>query len=1038
MKGNIVQFLEDAKSGKVPCISFLEAISQFERSIAREPDPSNLRPADHVQSDEAQRTQPRYEDILGVAVESFVCLTQKTTEKEISPLVFLGTDISYENKAGKFLDGPQTALLLGLESLTQIYARSPTLAPLQRWANIAVASNFLPIPPKDGEKSSLSQAPNDFFSSIPSNPGQEVTHDDGSSPNSPEVALLQHQRELAQLWTGKRTSPLGFMVEQYHGVRRDCMEDEQMPGYRRALCNWNLFLSNFALDENRHRDFRATLSQSQLTSARLLLEWWMEDIDLDMKARRAFQAIVNASYTGRLDHNAFSLFGISAPAPHEQKREHYLQQLIFDFSGPPYHALMFRLFQMEFLPCHYFNVTSRQVLIKEREAAVKLAACQRISLHCYKSLLKECGFSFQKKDEENEKNYTNMNIEEESSMVNSEVVSSPSLLLQRPSHVETAEHHAAGTLGTGLSHFAKKDLSKKEVERIERAILPEPGLRIAATLHPCAWLDDVDPLMDLPYYLWDVKRRQRIITCELGESIEYTAVSHTWGRYQYEDTTNFPPVYLDGVQGWGIPQNSKFKVEELPNILALIPFDTSYVWFDLVCIPQRPTEKRLIQISEREIGRQAKIFRRAKFAVAWFNDIDDWKGVNAAIRRLSLHFLQQGRDTEMPRSVLDLAAPHSETALELFADNTDASDGPEDLMNRWFSSLWTLQEVCLRPDMRLCNKRWEVLVVGESGEVRIGMDDLVALAEGGIFQANNWNVVQAVGAVHQGSVTTRNSELVAPGRIDVASESVKQLWELLDLTGLEHLLNASRCTILTLGNQRYCRANRANAIMSAVGVTDWFTSRETEHADGENSTNASEYPLAFVREAASKLGAEFYGSNLAEGELLEMLVLSLKPPGARRSGAGSMVPFSSSPLSRTPSLTLGFTGTDHPAVSTWNVLPDMSVEIRSAGIVSFTGQPRSGNRRLNCSIAGPEIREPVSLLVKRNAQEDLDSWVDSFLPNTRNFAVSLHHGPGESDGILLKELSSGDLIKVGTYHLTGPDARRDAVPETHQVNWRVL
>ena len=55
-------------------------------------------------------------------------------------------------------------------------------------------------------------------------------------------------------------------------------------------------------------------------------------------------------------------------------------------------------------------------------------------------------------------------------------------------------------------------------------------------------------------------------------------------------------------------------------------------------------------------------------------------------------------------------------------------------MNRWFSSLWTLQEICLRPDMRLCNKNWEVLAVGEHEQLHVGMDDLIALSEGGTFQ----------------------------------------------------------------------------------------------------------------------------------------------------------------------------------------------------------------------------------------------------------------------------------------------------------------
>ena len=286
--------------------------------------------------------------------------------------------------------------------------------------------------------------------------------------------------------------------------------------------------------------------------------------------------------------------------------------------------------------------------------------------------------------------------------------------------------------------------------------------------------------------------------------------------------------------------------------------------------------------------------------------------------------------------------------------------------------------------------------------------------------------------------TSQTSKPPAVERINVRFKATEQLWELLDLSGLEHLLNASRTTILMLGNQRYCQDNRAEAIMSAIGVTDWFEPFKRGTRDQEAPSQPSEYPLAFVREAASKLGAEFYTSRLAEGELLEMLVLSLEPAGTYREGVGSMVPFTSSKLCRTPSVVEGFAGPDHPTVSSWEILPDRSVKVLRAGILSYTGQSRSRDRSLICVCVAPDTEEPISLLVKGPTKVDLDAWIDSFLPGTRNYAVVLHHGHGVVDGILLKELSSGELIKVGTYHLTKPDVYKFIEPEIFRVNWRVL
>lgn len=1038
MKGDIATFLEDVKLGKVSNRNVFEAVSRFEEAI--ESQLEHLQPlSDREQFSQHHGAENFHGNAFRSAVNSFVTLTLRTIMKELSAYVFLTTEFTYDNTSCGAPDSAEIAIAAGLESLMHIHARSPMLESLQRWSHIAIAANFLHEQPLDRLEWSVCESQNDsVVATLPDSRLDEITcaTPTGALPNRDLPESLQ---ELKANEVDYGSCSLGLMIERCYGMQEDRPEDEHQPGYKRAFSNWNMFLSSFILDQERQQDFRAKLSQSQTTSARILVEWWNDEIGLETRTQRALRALETASHTGRLDCDAFRLFGISPLAMADERREHYLQRLIFDCSGPPYHTFMFRLFQMEFLPCHYFGAIARKTLICERQRAAKLAACQRVSLCCYRSLLSECDMMSGAKKENVYDGDKTVDVGAGETVIVSNESSSSVQGVRNVFFVEAPGYDAPEDPASGPLHVQKKYLSPEELARLKRTIFPESGLRIGASLSPCEWLEDTDSLGDLPYYLWDIKQRQTVLAGKLTGTVEYTAVSHTWGRYKYCNYEEYPPVQLAGIKEWTIPQNSKFKVDQLPDILASVPFNTPYVWFDLVCIPQEPTDERLIRISKEEIGRQAKIFRRAKFAAAWLNDIDSWKGMNAAIRRLCVHFLQEGNEDGIPQPVLDLAIQDPDSILELFNDTSEKNDAPEHFVNRWFSSLWTLQEVCLRPDMRLCNKSWEALAVGENGKMRIGMDDLIALAEGGHFQANTWETIAEADAAQSGKLTrTETSDSFRVKQINARSRATEQLWELLDLSGMEHLLNVSRSTILTLGNQRYCQKNRAEAIMSAVGVTDWFDTFHNESGDGGALPESSEYPLVFVREAADKIGAEFYASNLAEGELLEMLILSLKPARLRREGVGSMVPFTSSLLSRSPSSSQGFTGLDHPAVSTWKILPDRSVEIRKAGILSYTGQSRSRHRGLTCACVAPESKEPISLLVKACAKVDIDVWVDSFLPSTRNFAICLHHGHGVSDGILLKELSSGELIKVGSYHITKRNAYKSPVPETYNVNWRVL
>jgi len=143
----------------------------------------------------------------------------------------------------------------------------------------------------------------------------------------------------------------------------------------------------------------------------------------------------------------------------------------------------------------------------------------------------------------------------------------------------------------------------------------------------------------LPYYLWDVAREQTAVVSELEFVPAYTCISHTWGRWTLPDL-----VKLDGVD-WLIPSNSRFDVRELPLILQQARWETDFVWFDLVCIPQLDFDP---ERKSKEISNQGAIFVGAAACVAWFNDVISWEGLMPAITWLGLSYLQHNSGFQYP------------------------------------------------------------------------------------------------------------------------------------------------------------------------------------------------------------------------------------------------------------------------------------------------------------------------------------------------------------------------------------------------------
>ncbi|KAF2107368.1 hypothetical protein BDV96DRAFT_305109 [Lophiotrema nucula] len=150
-----------------------------------------------------------------------------------------------------------------------------------------------------------------------------------------------------------------------------------------------------------------------------------------------------------------------------------------------------------------------------------------------------------------------------------------------------------------------------------------------------------------------------------------------------------------------------------PSILASVPVATPYLWFDLVCMPQDRSER-----ADIEIAKQASIFRQATHSIIWFNQIDDWAGsrhtVDWMCRRYLARFSKaQPSMSDLPTGFFqnyDFQASLTESDMEAIG---------------WFTSLWTLQEICLRPDMWLCSSDWQLFTVGNN--VPISFNTIIAL-----------------------------------------------------------------------------------------------------------------------------------------------------------------------------------------------------------------------------------------------------------------------------------------------------------------------
>ncbi|KAI1321246.1 hypothetical protein F5Y16DRAFT_73440 [Xylariaceae sp. FL0255] len=566
------------------------------------------------------------------------------------------------------------------------------------------------------------------------------------------------------------------------------------------------------------------------------------------------------------------------------------------------------------------------------------------------------------------------------------------------------------------------------------------------------WRDDGSANSYYPAYLWSISQKRTVDCFDLTPKPSYVCISHTWGRWRTEEM-----VALDGVP-WKVPQNTVFGAENIHSYLNDLAdkIDTDFVWFDLVCIPQT-REGPMGVVAEREIARQAAIFRGSIQCLAWFSYIDSWKSEQHLIEWLSLQYLHLSTTSDLYQ-----AEPHLTRYRTLADDNPlqltrhpahakylgrDIYPFPRlialwrlfgmrsRLQNSlwkacngssvWFSSLWTLQELSVCPHMILMSRDWVPLRDASGSEVTF--EHLKS------FSIAVWMLMLPIVSGREAFRRGRQKHLIPKHPEKAVPRGAILLYNMIQDTSLPIDTDRSRTEILIQGNRRHCAERRAEAIMSAIGVTDWFDPT----CENERDLILGVYPIPFVWEAARKCGPEFaFANTLKDTKCIR------RRHGHLKNVRGSLLPFSPLDKQRRRGIfdivlypIYVQENTWNSAFDYWMFMQDGSVRMTAAAIlgeltgeVAFVVQPV----RVYLCYQGPSgtmTTEEVSL----------HEWLQRQSKHYWTFAANI----SKKLGIILQGLrhkrSGNDLtlVKVGAYQILGNIDHPETTNwiDTQALNW---
>ncbi|KAG8526664.1 uncharacterized protein KY384_008093 [Bacidia gigantensis] len=532
-----------------------------------------------------------------------------------------------------------------------------------------------------------------------------------------------------------------------------------------------------------------------------------------------------------------------------------------------------------------------------------------------------------------------------------------------------------------------------------------------AIIEACPWLPE-DSKRGLPYFLWDINEQKTVRVDELENRPAYTVVSHTWGRWRIQDEgANIPGV------SWKVPRNTKFNVENLPNFMKTRQSEflpTTYLWFDLLCIPQDGSE-----LADIEIARQAAIFGGATRATIWLNDIDDWSGIQLGLQWLALQYLQVSAPTlyDVEATLKELQeSPDFSTELFESFEHASSTTGTGQKPSGWFTSLWTLQESFLRPEMIFCNRQWEILrICNHPKAPAVTLDSILALVD---FEKRNASI--------------ENMEDTIP--------TANEITALIHHTRFDSLLEYSPLTALNMASRRQCSEGRAEGIMSVLGATSWF--KQTSRSERESNLVFAQYPIDFLREIRNVLGTNFFTSYYGNccfwdifklnetGEVDVIVAGTLLPFDNLRDGSKVITQMSAANV------------IDHPSTFTWQLDDEGIVVMPEAAVVASTEEDdgSSSGNSIVATITGPSAEDQTQMDIA--PQTDMKQWMQSCFSGVPKFALCLQYNlKGWSRGVILMRVFDDEdppktLAKIGDYYT---EATGDYVePLSRKVDWEVL
>ena len=615
-----------------------------------------------------------------------------------------------------------------------------------------------------------------------------------------------------------------------------------------------------------------------------------------------------------------------------------------------------------------------------------------------------------------------------------------------------------------LEEWAWNSVKRASLEVSAQQLPDLLSISHSPSLRACAWLKQEKSLR--PHYVWDVEAQRTVRANEI-EDLDYICISHTWGRFRIANES----ANIFGVP-WPVPRNSLFDVTLLPAELARV-FRHGYIWMDLFCIPQNRNE-----LARQEISRQGAIFQNAKVVVGWINSFTDWTVVQSVLLWLSLLYLYGFVDVlfcygdRIPDHVV---YPYYSDAKSQLPWKELLFDEPNP--HAWLTSLWILQEACLRPDMVMVNEKWAPLVANNDTlvtlKVLLNLVDFVAKIAGLLNGA--------VRGPPQHLPECYQSDIDSPLRYSCHNKAVQRAMDDFDrprFRELRYLCKALRgsnfsCSadatvpeILSIARSRIVsdkgQLARAESIMAAVAATAWYPKHPGQNSTRDWSLIFGSFPLEFFQEVIQKhrfsvyiccpSSLDFLEGAVTLGQKQWLMIEGHQPVGSmlfflRRIAPHTNVNEVHGIIHRWVERVPGFESGLRPSVSTWDINADGSVTIhRVTCLVASQLGLWPLSEKAMIIVPGEETGRSLSykspFMVYK--EQHVQQWLQSFSPAYPDHAVVVGNGPNAASeelyyGVLLKRIDEEDgttlLIKVGVF--ITPKDPCSAVVE-REVDWLVL